>query len=335
MKKTIIAVIAALLLVAGGFCLVWANACKSFLTETIVSGEYIIENGYSYKQVRDILFGGYKLPEGFDAYLTKLRQVDKRLHYGYYLADNISLDTLLENVLAGKETLIKVTFPEGYNMYDMAQALDTAGIAKKGQLLTAFRNKDLMQKLLGKQYISFEGFLAPGTYFFPRADKPERIIAKMVSEFNRTLPANFEEQAAREGMTFYEALILASIVQKETYDAEESPLVAAVYLNRFRIRMLLQADPTIIYGLVATGRYDGNIRRRDLVDENNKYNTYKQRGLPPTPICTPSVMSLNAVIAPARVNYFYFVADNNGKHIFAETYAEHDKNVDKYQKKSK
>jgi len=123
---------------------------------------------------------------------------------------------------------------------------------------------------------------------------------------------------------------LASLIEKETGKAEERPIVSAVYRNRLKIGMGMQADPTVIYALARVGRYKGNIRRVDL-DFDSPYNTYRYRGLPPGPIAAPGRAALDAALAPADVRYLYFVSRNDGSHVFAETLAEHNRNVQEFQ----
>jgi UPF0755 protein len=132
------------------------------------------------------------------------------------------------------------------------------------------------------------------------------------------------------GLTTRQVVTLASLVEKETGKPEERSMVAAVYLNRMKIGMAMQADPTIVYVLEKAHRYDGNIRKEDL-SVDSPYNTYKYPGLPPGPIASPGRASLEAVLAPADVPYLYFVSRNDGSHVFATTLAEHDRNVKKYQ----
>jgi UPF0755 protein len=138
------------------------------------------------------------------------------------------------------------------------------------------------------------------------------------------------DAAAERQLSVRQAVALASIVEKETAKTEERPLVAAVYLNRLRLRMPLQADPTVIYAIQQTGTYTGNLRRDDLMIDS-PYNTYRYPGLPPGPIASPGKASLDAVVHPADTNYLYFVSKNDGSHVFAATLAEHAKNVKRYQ----
>ncbi|MCA1980321.1 MAG: endolytic transglycosylase MltG, partial [Calditerrivibrio sp.] len=133
----------------------------------------------------------------------------------------------------------------------------------------------------------------------------------------------------KRGLSMYEGIILASIVQKETFVEEEYPVVASVFYNRLRKNMRLQSDPTIIYGM--GDRFDGNIKKSDLLDKNNRYNTYTINGLPPTPISNPSKGALEGVMNLAETDFLYFVAKKDGTHIFAKSYEEHLINVKKYQ----
>src|SRR5262249_43385729 len=136
--------------------------------------------------------------------------------------------------------------------------------------------------------------------------------------------------ADARGLTTRQWVTLASIVEKETAQPDERPLVAAVYENRLRIGMGLQCDPTVIYALERAGRYNGNLRRDDLAFDS-PYNTYRYRGLPPGPIASPGKASLEAVVHPAQVSYLYFVGRNDGTHVFSDTLDEHNRNVQKWQ----
>jgi UPF0755 protein len=149
----------------------------------------------------------------------------------------------------------------------------------------------------------------------------------MVDNFNKNLPKKFTEKIKKQGLSFYQGIILASIIQKETYKLDEYPLIASVFYNRLKKRMRLQSDPTVIYGME---NYQGNIQKKDLLNKSNVYNTYKHSGLPPTPICNPSKHALDAVINPRQTNYLYFVADKKGGHIFSTNYQDHRKNIRKY-----
>ncbi|MDR2400621.1 MAG: endolytic transglycosylase MltG [Deferribacteraceae bacterium] len=309
---------------------VWLFRCSSYLNGHFITGEYSIEKGESFYSFYSKVFSEHKPPFALKTYLI-MKGYDKKIHFGEYNADNISLKELLENVVSGRQSLLKVTIPEGYNMYDIASALEMAGISSKREMLSVFKDRGIAEKLVGTSYESLEGFLAPGTYFFAKNLSGERIVQTFVKEFFRTLPKDFDALAKRNGLSFYDALILASIVQKETYIETEAPLVAAVFINRIKKRMRIQADPTIIYGKYEN--YDGTISKSDLRDKNNRFNTYTHNGLPPTPISNPSALTLAAVANPTKTDYIYFVAKQDGTHVFSKSYAEHSRNVNLYQKR--
>jgi UPF0755 protein len=152
----------------------------------------------------------------------------------------------------------------------------------------------------------------------------------MVERFRDTYTALEGKRSRQSDLSTRQIVTLASLVEKETGKAEERPLVAAVYWNRLNKNMVMQADPTVVYALVKAGTYDGNIRKRDL-DLDSPYNTYKYPGLPPGPIASPGRASLEAALAPADVDFLYFVSKNDGSHAFAETLAKHNANVQEYQ----
>jgi UPF0755 protein len=152
----------------------------------------------------------------------------------------------------------------------------------------------------------------------------------MVGRFRQLFTAEMQQAAQALELTPRQAVTLASLVEKETAVPSERPMVAAVYLNRLKIGMGMQADPTVIYALQRAGRYDGNLRRDDL-QFDSPYNTYRYSGLPPGPIASPGLAALQASVAPAKVDYLYFVSRNDGSHVFARTLAEHNENVHQFQ----
>jgi len=164
--------------------------------------------------------------------------------------------------------------------------------------------------------ISLEGFLYPDTYFLTPEINEEEFIRKMYSNFLTKIPENFASVVAQKGLTFYQGVILSSIIQKETFVKEEYPVIASVFYNRLKRNIRLQSDPTIIYGL--GDKFDGNLKKTDLIDKTNPYNTYVISGLPPTPICNPSVEAIKGVMYPANTQYLYFVATNDGRHVLPE-----------------
>jgi UPF0755 protein len=152
----------------------------------------------------------------------------------------------------------------------------------------------------------------------------------MTDRFERVMTPDLRQAADAKGLTVRQAVTLASIIEKEASRQEERPLVAAVYTNRLRIGMPLQADPTVIFALLRAGTYTGNLRRDDL-GFDSPYNTYRYRGLPPGPIASPGRAAIEAALNPAAVDYLYFVSRNDGSHEFARTLDEHNRNVQKWQ----
>ena len=176
---------------------------------------------------------------------------------------------------------------------------------------------------------SLEGYLFPETYRLARGLSAREVVTTLVHQFHEAWE-EIAPQAEANGMSMREIVILASIIEKETGTAEERPRIASVFLNRLRRGMRLESDPTVIYGIPD---FDGNLRRRDLENRGNPYNTYRIRGLPPGPIANPGADALRAVLHPEDTDYLYFVSRNDGTHWFSTTYSEHVNAVNRYQKR--
>jgi UPF0755 protein len=211
----------------------------------------------------------------------------------------------------------------------MAALYESKGFGEAKAFIAAASSGALVQDI-DPQARDLEGYLFPETYTLPRRATPEQLIARMVAGFRKALTPDIESAATARGLTVRQLVTLASIVEKETAKKEERPLVAAVYSNRLQIGMGLQCDPTVIYALERAGRYDGNLRREDL-QFDSPYNTYRYAGLPPGPIASPGRAALQAAASPASVSYLYFVSKNDGSHAFAATLEEHNRNVQQYQ----
>ena len=223
----------------------------------------------------------------------------------------------------------RITFPEGLTIREMAAIYDSRGLGRAADFIEASRNTALIRDL-DPMAPDLEGYLFPDTYTVGRTAVAAQLIESMVAGFRAAYPA---EAAGRPGdppLTTRQLVTLASLVEKETGKPEERPVVSAVYRNRLRIGMPMQADPTVIYALQKTGTYDGNIRKDDL-SINSPYNTYRNPGLPPGPIASPGKASLEAALRPADVGYLYFVSRNDGSHVFATTLSEHNRNVQEFQ----
>jgi UPF0755 protein len=185
---------------------------------------------------------------------------------------------------------------------------------------------------LDPQASDLEGYLFPETYHFPKDYTAREIVETMVKQFLRTFQPPWEERAKQLDLSVREVVILASLIEKETGQADEKKLISSVFHNRLRIGMKLDCDPTIIYALKEEGRFDGNLRKRDL-SWDSPYNTYVYAGLPPGPIANPGKESLEAALFPADEDYLYFVSKNDGSHHFSSSFVEHQRAVDFYQKR--
>ena len=220
-----------------------------------------------------------------------------------------------------------VVVPEGYNMFDVAKAVEDAGLGPASDFLIAARNDLFLVKDIDPDAKSLEGYLFPDTYQFTRINTSHEIAAAMVHRFR--------QEAQKIGLLgrtdTHRIVTMASIVEKETADPAERPLVAGVYYNRLNRNMALAADPSVIYAALLAGRYRGTIYASDL-QSDSPYNTYKFPGLPPGPIANPGVASLQAAMHPKQSDYLYFVSDNNGHHRFARDLEEHSRNVAAYRR---
>jgi peptidoglycan lytic transglycosylase G len=236
---------------------------------------------------------------------------------------------VIAKIARGEVYVVNVTFPEGLTAAEMSRIFESHGLGSAAAFVEA-AGKPAPIKDLDPAATDLEGYLFPETYAIPRKTDASKLVAQMVSAFERALTPEIRQAAAARNQSVRELVTLASIVEKETARPEERRLIAAVYANRLRIGMPLQCDPTVIYALTRAGRYDGNLRKADLAFES-PYNTYRYAGLPPGPIASPGRASLEAAANPADADYLYFVSRNDGSHEFARTLSDHNRNVLKYQ----
>ena len=223
----------------------------------------------------------------------------------------------------------RITFPEGLAYAEMGRIYEQSGFGTAASFIEAARDATPIRNV-DPEARDLEGYLFPETYSVRRDSSAVKLVHIMVARFEQLFTTEMQQSAEKHGLTGRQAVTLASIVEKETALEAERPIVAAVYMNRLRIGMGLQCDPTVIYALQKAGRYDGNLTRDDLAFDS-PYNTYRYAGLPPGPIANPGLASLKAAVAPAEVDYLYFVSRNDGSHVFARTLAEHNENVRKFQ----
>jgi UPF0755 protein len=227
-----------------------------------------------------------------------------------------------------------VVIPEGYNIFDVAHAVQNAGLGSSDEFLRVATSDTALIADLAPDAKSLEGYLFPNTYEFSRMQTMQEMAAAMVKQFRqvaREIGLITDQNVSAQKNDTQQAVILASIIEKETAAPEERPLVASVYYNRMARHVALQADPSVIYAELLQGSYTGALHHADM-QFNSPYNTYTHAGLPPGPIGNPGKTSLEAAMHPADTDYFYFVSNGNGHHRFARNLEEHNKNVAAYRK---
>jgi UPF0755 protein len=253
--------------------------------------------------------------------------LEKKIHWGLYRFElPLSPSEVLNRMVLGKGIFHRVTIPEGLTVKEIADLLAKMGVIREEQFLAAAYDPELLS-FLGLQDKGIEGYLFPNTYSFIPETPPREIILKMAEQFRKSVEPLAGAGKEDNGLTPHEIVILASIIEKETGVEAERPLVSAVFHNRLKLKMPLQSDPTVIYGLK---NFDGNLTRKDLY-ASSPYNTYRIPALPPGPICNPGLSSLRAALHPASVPYLYFVSKNDGTHHFSENLESHSQAVKTYQ----
>ena len=299
------------------------GSIKSFYSNkiSIDSFSYVVESKSS---IVDLYNGLYKSNNFFERslFLLGIYIFDFRtIQAGEYLIDD-NLYRVLNKMKLGETITYKFVINDGMNKFELSSYVETLNL-----------NNDCLDfKCINLINNSIEGLLLPETYFYKNNTKLSTLLKKSSLELNNYVDMLWNEKPVDNPLkSKYDGIILASIIEKESSNIDEKMNIGGVFLNRLKIKMRLQADPTIIYGLLPN--FNGDITRRDLRDKDNLYNTYVINSLPPTPISMPTKSSLDAAIMNAPNEYLFFVADDKGKHIFSKTYDEHLEYVNLYQKK--
>lgn len=266
---------------------------------------------------------------GFEL-LGRLTWADRQIPAGEYaLHAGMRPTEILRELRTGHVVQYPVTIPEGYTVAQIADLLEQRGLADKAEFLGLASDRDFIRGL-GLDVSSLEGYLFPNTYHVRRHATTREIINAMVADLWQAFTPALRTRAREINMSVHQVLTLASVIEKETSVDGERELISAVFHNRLRRKIPLQSDPTVIYGLKS---YDGNLRKRDLAVAS-PYNTYRVRGLPPGPIANPGARSIKAALFPAPTRFLYFVSRNDGTHVFSSTLEEHNRAVNKYQRRS-
>lgn len=274
-----------------------------------------------------VVAGALREPYGFMLLARVLGHESSVKAGNYEIERGISALELLRKLTRGDYTQVSITFVEGWTFRQMRKSLDDHPAVKHDTAELA--EAEILRRLNSAQP-SAEGWFMPDTYYFGNGASDLAILRRAHRLMMAHLESQWEKRAP--GLPFQsarEALILASIIEKETGRAAERPLIAAVFVNRMRIGMKLQTDPTVIYGL--GDAFDGNLRKRDLLTDT-PYNTYTRHGLPPTPIAMPGRASIHAALNPPASKALYFVARGDGTSVFSRTLEEHERAVTKYQR---
>lgn len=290
---------------------------------TIKPGEAF--SSINYRLKKEELISSSKL---FYRY-AKLNDLMTKFKVGnYVIKPGLNMFGIFDTLLHGKAITIRVTIPEGKNLFQIAQILENKKITNAKKFIKLAKNEEFVHSL-GIPAKRVEGYLYPDTYQFSKNSSPKLIIKSMVNLFSRrTKNLNWQ----LKNLTKHQLVTLASVVEKETGAGFERPIIAGVFHNRLLKRMRLQSDPTTIYGIFES--YKGNIRKRHL-QQKTPYNTYKIPALPVGPISNPGLTSLNAVLNPQKHQFLYFVSKNDGTHQFSKSYKDHRKAVNYFQKNRK
>jgi UPF0755 protein len=309
-----------LLMLAFGGWLAW-----SLLVPATPSGQkfVLLRPGSSTRHVAGELKNAGVIHSSYAFLIWHYFHHGRSLKAGEYLFDKpAGLREVHARLARGDVYVHTVVVPEGFTMFDIAQAVQDSGLGSKEDFLKLAKSETQFISDLDPQARSLEGYLFPDTYDFTRTQSMRDMIGIMVKRFRQEAAV----VGLAAGMDVHRIVTMASIVEKETASPEERPLVASVYYNRLDKRIALDADPSVIYAELLDGTYAGALHHADM-QVNSPYNTYRHAGLPPGPIANPGKSALEAAMHPAVSDYYYFVSDGNGHHKFAKSLDEHNRNV--------
>jgi len=265
----------------------------------------------------------------FFVYSGKAQSADRKVRAGEYeLNPGMTPAEILAILLNGHVVLHPLTIPEGLTIVQIADVAAQDGFVDRAEFLQLAKDQTFISSL-GVKAETLEGYLYPDTYKFPRGIKTREVLVAMVEQLRQEVGPDLHARMQELKMTMHEVLTLASVIEKETGSGSERPEISAVFHNRLKKHIPLQSDPTVIYGLPA---FDGNIHKKDL-SSPSPYNTYRVQGLPPGPIANPGIQAIRAALYPSDSHSLYFVSRNDGTHQFSATLIEHNKAVEKYQKR--
>ena len=295
--------------------------------------EVQITDGMSFKAISGTLKKeGVIRYRGYFEIIGRLQGISRKVRVGYYgLNTNMSMWEVLEALRKGKIIEYEVVVPEGYNLYQIGWTLsNTPLISDPQQFIRLVKDKNYVHSL-GIDADTLEGYLFPDTYYLPKGIRLEDIPKKMVLRYKAVFDDSYRARAQELGLSEQQVITLASIIEKEAKVSSERKLISAVYHNRLKKGMRLQADPTAVYG---TKAWVTKVTLKDL-RRKSPYNTYLHKGLPPGPIANPGQGAILAALYPDRVDYLFFVAQGDGTHYFSNDYGSHEKAVGRYRSNQK
>jgi len=300
-----------------------------------------IEEGDGAKDIADRLEDAGVIQSGrLFRVLVAFMGIEDELVVGDYEFDKgMATLSVISRIHQGVTAPIMVTIPEGLRLEEIGNILEKKGVVSADDFLEATEQDYDFEFLEDLPYnVGLEGYLFPATYGFSRSVTAEEVVEQMLTAFAEKVVPEIQPGATAADLSLHEIITLASIVEREAVEPEERPLIASVFLNRLRVGFALQADPTVQYALGSDeksvalyGYWKKELTTKDL-EVDSPYNTYVSTGIPPGPIAAPGLDSVMAVVRPAQTNYLFFVAKDDGSHVFAETLEEHLRNVQRYQR---
>ena len=286
----------------------------------------LLRPGYSTRRIAAELKSAKVIRSEYSFVIWRYFHRKHSLKAGEYLFESPANEIdVHKRLVRGDIYVYTVVIPEGYTMFDIANAIQESGLGSRDEFLKIAQSETALVSDLAPEAHSLEGYLFPNTYQFTRTQSMPEMVSAMVKQFRQI--------AQQIGLTndVQKTVTMASIIEKETGIPDERPLVASVYYNRLANHIALDADPSVIYAELLNGNYQGALHHADMRIDS-PYNTYRHPGLPPGPIGNPGKSSLEAAMHPAQTDYYYFVSDGNGRHRFAHSLEEHNRNVAAYRR---
>lgn len=304
---------------------------------------FVVRSGEAVKTIAENLErAGLIRDAGLFGWLVRYWGADGDIQAGVYvLKPSMTMEEIMRQLQHGRLSAVMVTIPEGWRAEEVAALLEKVNVVSAAEFMAAMEQGRSDYPFLGERPpgapTSLEGFLFPDTYQFPQQTTPDRVLDIMLDNWDRRIPPELRAEAATQHVTLYEAVTLASIVEREAVIPDERPIIAGVYMNRLTNGMYLQADPTVQYAKgynETTKRWWNPMRQEEALSVDSPYNTFINPGLPPGPICSPGLAAIRAVLSPTASDYLFFFSKGDGSHAFAATYEEHLHNMELYGSKT-